>query len=120
MRQQANNFQLDGIDNNDGLVNSIVFFPPVEATQEFRVNTSMAPAEFGKAGVHALGIAIGERFTLVMRPGEILEVITTDPMSVVDMPVFCAQAGHDIVREIRGDGHFVFVIERGPIEGEST
>jgi hypothetical protein len=50
LRQQANNFQLDGVDNNDGLVNAIVFFPPVEATQEFRVNTSMAPAEFGKAG----------------------------------------------------------------------
>ncbi|HEX3435462.1 MAG TPA: carboxypeptidase-like regulatory domain-containing protein, partial [Pseudacidobacterium sp.] len=50
IRQQANNFELDGVDNNDGLVNTIVFFPPVEATQEFRVNTSVAPAEFGKAG----------------------------------------------------------------------
>lgn len=50
IRQQANNFELDGIDNNDGLVNTIVFFPPVEATQEFRVSTSVAPAEFGKAG----------------------------------------------------------------------
>ncbi|HEY2015144.1 MAG TPA: TonB-dependent receptor, partial [Bryobacteraceae bacterium] len=50
IRAQANNFELDGVDNNDGLVNTIVFFPPVEATQEFRVSTSVAQAEFGKAG----------------------------------------------------------------------
>lgn len=50
LRQQANNYELDGVDNNDGLVNTIVFFPPVEATQEFRVSTSVAPAEFGRAG----------------------------------------------------------------------
>jgi hypothetical protein len=50
LRQQANNFLLDGIDNNEGMVNSITFFPPAEAIQEFRVNTSVAPAEFGRAG----------------------------------------------------------------------
>jgi hypothetical protein len=50
LRAQANNFELDGLDNNDALVNTIVFFPPVEATHEFRVTTSVAPAEFGKAG----------------------------------------------------------------------
>jgi hypothetical protein len=50
LRPQANNFILDGVDNNEGLVNSIVFFPPAEAIQEFRVNTSVAPAEFGRAG----------------------------------------------------------------------
>ena len=56
-----------------------------------------------------------------MRPGEILEVVTTDPMSVVDMPVFCAQAGHTILREEKLnspreeklESRFVFVIERG-------
>jgi hypothetical protein len=50
LRAQANNFELDGLDNNDALVNTIVFFPPVEATDEFRVTTAVAPAEFGKAG----------------------------------------------------------------------
>jgi hypothetical protein len=50
LRPQANNFLLDGVDNNEGLVNSIVFFPPAEAIQEFRVNTSVAPAEFGRGG----------------------------------------------------------------------
>jgi hypothetical protein len=50
LRQQANNFELDGVDNNEMLFGTIVFFPPVEGTQEFRVTTSMAPAEYGGAG----------------------------------------------------------------------
>jgi hypothetical protein len=50
LRPQANNYLLDGVDNNDGLVNTILFFPPVDAIQEFKVNTSVAPAEYGRAG----------------------------------------------------------------------
>jgi len=34
-------------------------------------------------------------------------------MSVVDMPVFCAQAGHVIIREEKQGDSFAFVIERG-------
>jgi hypothetical protein len=50
LRPQANNFILDGIDNNEALVNSIVFFPPADAIDEFRVQTSVAPAQYGRAG----------------------------------------------------------------------
>jgi hypothetical protein len=50
LRAQANNYELDGLDNNDALVNTIIFFPPVGATEEFRVTTAVAPAQFGKAG----------------------------------------------------------------------
>lgn len=50
LRPQANNFILDGADNNESLVNTIVFFTPIDATNEFRVTTSVAPAEFGRAG----------------------------------------------------------------------
>lgn len=50
LRPQNNNFILDGIDNNEALVNTIVFFPPAEAIDEFRVQTSVAPAQFGRAG----------------------------------------------------------------------
>jgi len=49
-RAQANNFTLDGLDNNESLVNTIVFFPSAEAIQEFKVQTNIAPAEFGRAG----------------------------------------------------------------------
>lgn len=50
LRPQNNNFLLDGIDNNESLVNTVIFFPPAETIQEFRVDTSIAPAEFGRAG----------------------------------------------------------------------
>jgi outer membrane receptor protein involved in Fe transport len=50
LRPQNNNFMLDGIDNNESLVNTIIFFTPAEALQEFRVDTSIAPAEVGRAG----------------------------------------------------------------------
>ncbi len=49
-RPQANNFILDGVDNNDSLMNVILFFPPVFATQEFKVDTSVAPAQYGRGG----------------------------------------------------------------------
>ena len=50
LRAQSNNFELDGLDNNDALVNTTVFITPVDDTEEFRVTNSVAPAEFGKAG----------------------------------------------------------------------
>ncbi len=60
-----------------------------------------------------LPVLKARKLLIAMRPGEILEVVTTDPMSVVDMPVFCAQAGHIILREEKQDSRFVFAIERG-------
>jgi hypothetical protein len=50
LRPQSNNFLLDGVDNNESLVNTIVIFPSPDAIQEFRVTTAVAPAEFGRAG----------------------------------------------------------------------
>ncbi|HVI08931.1 MAG TPA: hypothetical protein VND65_11645 [Candidatus Binatia bacterium] len=50
VRVQANNFLFDGIDNNESLVNTILFFVPPDAIQEFRVDTNVAPAEYGRAG----------------------------------------------------------------------
>lgn len=48
-----------------------------------------------------------------LQAAETLELITTDPMSVVDLPVFCSQAGHRILEEKRSGAAFVFVIEKG-------
>jgi hypothetical protein len=58
LRPQANNFLLDGIDNNESLVNTIIVFPPAEAIQEFRVQTSVAPSEFGRAGGAVINTSI--------------------------------------------------------------
>ena len=50
LRPQADNFLLDGLDDNDSLINTILIFPNIDATQEFRINTSVAAAEYGRAG----------------------------------------------------------------------
>lgn len=50
LRPQADNFLLDGLDDNDSLLNTILIFPNIDATQEFKINTSVAPAQYGRAG----------------------------------------------------------------------
>ncbi|MGB7137644.1 MAG: carboxypeptidase-like regulatory domain-containing protein, partial [Acidobacteriaceae bacterium] len=50
IRPQADNFLLDGLDDNDSLLNTILIFPNIDATQEFKLDTSVAPAEYGRAG----------------------------------------------------------------------
>ena len=49
LRPQADNYILDGVDNNDGMVGTILIFPNIDATQEFKVDTNIAPAEYGRA-----------------------------------------------------------------------
>jgi carboxypeptidase family protein len=50
LRPQANNYLMDGIDNNDSMVNTIVIFPAIEDIAEFKTTTSVPSAEFGRAG----------------------------------------------------------------------
>ncbi|HUP44374.1 MAG TPA: TonB-dependent receptor, partial [Thermoanaerobaculia bacterium] len=50
LREQFNNYVIEGVDNNQTLVNSIAYLPSPEAIQEFSVITTNAPAEFGRAG----------------------------------------------------------------------
>ena len=49
-RPTNNNFTLDGVDNNEGQFAQIGIFPPPDAIAEFKVQTSVAPAEGGRAG----------------------------------------------------------------------
>ncbi len=49
-RSTANTFLLDGVLNTDGNANAVVVNPPLESVQEFRLQTSASPAEFGYAG----------------------------------------------------------------------
>src|SRR2546429_2555129 len=46
-REQANNFLLDGMDNNQVSDNLLGYAPSPDAIQEFNLITSNAPAEFG-------------------------------------------------------------------------
>ena len=48
-RPTNNNFSLDGVDNNEPQFGSIGIFPNPDAIAEFRVSTSIPPAEVGRA-----------------------------------------------------------------------
>ncbi|HSS21624.1 MAG TPA: TonB-dependent receptor [Pyrinomonadaceae bacterium] len=49
-RPTNNNFTLDGVDNNEGQFGQIGIYPPPDAISEFKIETSVAPAEGGRAG----------------------------------------------------------------------
>ncbi len=49
-RPTNNNFALDGVDNNEGQFGQIGIYPPPDAIAEFKIETSVAPAEGGRAG----------------------------------------------------------------------
>src|SRR5579864_3084904 len=60
-REQANNFLLDGVDNNDPYINQYVALPSVDAIQEFKVQSSDYSAEYGRAS--------GAQINVVLRSG---------------------------------------------------
>ena len=60
-REQSNNYLLDGVDNNDSLINQFSVLPSVDAIQEFKVQTANSSAEFGRSG--------GGQINVVLRGG---------------------------------------------------
>ena len=48
-----------------------------------------------------------------MRKGEVLRVLATDPMAAIDLPHFCAEAGHEHLGQAVEDGAQVHLIRRG-------
>lgn len=48
-----------------------------------------------------------------MRPGEVLRLLATDAMAVIDVPHFCAEAGHEHLGLTDEDGAQVHLIRRG-------
>ena len=50
---------------------------------------------------------------LAMASGQVLRLLTTDPASIIDVPHFCAQSGHEVL-ETASEGPTVsFLIQRG-------
>ena len=56
-REQANNFLLDGMDNNDLAINQYAVAISTEAIQEFKVQTSTYSAEFGRSPGAQINVA---------------------------------------------------------------
>lgn len=49
-----------------------------------------------------------------MVPGGRLRLLSDDPIAAVDVPYFCEQAGHDVVRLPDEAGACVFQVTRAP------
>jgi Carboxypeptidase regulatory-like domain/TonB dependent receptor len=60
-RSRDNNYMLDGVDNNETWLQTVVIFPSVDALDEFKLQTSTYSAEFGRSlgGVVNLQIKSG-------------------------------------------------------------
>lgn len=48
-----------------------------------------------------------------MAPGEVLRLVADDPAAVVDVPHFCAEQGHDLLRATEEGSAQVYLIRRG-------
>ena len=48
-----------------------------------------------------------------LAPGTVVTVLTDDPLAGVDVPHFCAEAGHRLVEARESDGGHAFTVERG-------
>jgi hypothetical protein len=47
-RSEFNHFTLDGVENTDPTFNTYIFLPSIDALQEFKVQSGIYPAEFGR------------------------------------------------------------------------
>ena len=47
-----------------------------------------------------------------MVSGSVLQVVATDPMSVIDMPHFCLEQGHTLLSHETNDRQQIFRIKR--------
>lgn len=50
---------------------------------------------------------------LAMEPGQVLRLIATDPAAEIDVPHYCAEAGHKLIETGHDNGAQVYLICRG-------
>lgn len=48
-----------------------------------------------------------------LQPGEQMRLRADDPAAIVDVPHFCAEAGHRLVETAEADGVQIYVVEKG-------
>jgi tRNA 2-thiouridine synthesizing protein A len=61
-----------------------------------------------------LPVLRAQKALAAMRPGEVLKLLATDAMAVIDLPHFCAEAGHEHLGVSRDGATQVHLIRRGP------
>ena len=53
---------------------------------------------------------------MALEAGDLIDVSTDDPAAVVDMPHFCAQAGHRPIEFCEKGDVMIWRIEKGPVK----
>ena len=48
-----------------------------------------------------------------LAPGQILRMVADDPAAVVDVPHFCAEAGHDLFAMTEEAGAQIYLLRKG-------
>lgn len=61
-----------------------------------------------------LPVLRARKILMAMQSGEVLRVLADDPMAAIDLPHFCAEAGHEHLGQTSQDGAQVHLIRRGP------
>src|SRR3989441_11503328 len=81
-REQANNFLLDGMDNNQVSDNLVGYTPSVDAIEEFNMITNNAPADFGnfEGGIVSVSVKSGTNNL----HGNAFEFFRNDVLNAVD------------------------------------
>lgn len=49
---------------------------------------------------------------MALQSGTVVRVIATDPMSVIDMPHFCNEQGHELLAQEQDGQRYIFRIRR--------
>ena len=48
-----------------------------------------------------------------LSPGQEISVLADDPAAIIDIPHFCNEAGHDLIRMTEEDAHQVYLVRKG-------
>lgn len=112
-RPYENNYLLDGMDNNSDLVDYLngtyfVAEPPIDALQEFKIQTSNYSAQFGRGGGAVLNAVVKSGTNQVH--GDVWEFFRNDALDAAD---FFANAGGQHIAEYR-QNQFGFTLG-GPV-----
>ncbi|MEC7765045.1 MAG: sulfurtransferase TusA family protein [Pseudomonadota bacterium] len=49
-----------------------------------------------------------------MKPGQILRLLATDPVAVIDVPHFCAEEGHELLSAEETESSTAYIIRKSP------
>jgi outer membrane receptor protein involved in Fe transport len=108
----ANNFMIDGMDNNERFIGTVIVKPSVEAVQEMRIQTNLYSSEVGRTAGGVINLVT--KSGMNQYRGSLYDFIRNDALDARDyfatskLPYRQAQAGGSLGGPIRRDSMFFF------------